>query len=74
MSQSFGGEILNLNAGLRMANSDRFNTQWIPQFGFAVNPGYGLNLKGNLSMGYRNPSFREMYLYKMANPDISRKK
>lgn len=74
LSQSFAGDILNLNAGLRMANSDKFDTQWVPQFGFAVNPGMGFNIKGNLAMGYRNPSFRELYLYRMANPDLNPEK
>ncbi len=70
VSQSLAGDLINLNTGLRMANSDKFDTQWVPQFGFAVNPGHGFNMKGNLAMGYRNPSFREMYLYRMANPDL----
>lgn len=74
LSQSLAGEILNLNAGLRMANSDKFHTQWIPQFGFAVNPGRNWTLKGTLAMGYRNPSFRELYLYRMANPDLQPEK
>ena len=74
LSQSFAGEILNLNTGLRVANSDMFKTQAIPQFGFAVNPGMGFNIKGNLAMGYRNPSFRELYLYRMANPDLQPEK
>lgn len=74
ISQSIAGEILNFNAGLRIANSNKFHTQWIPQFGFAINPGSGFNIKGNLSMGYRNPSFRELYLYKMANPNLNPEK
>jgi len=74
LSQSLADDILTLNAGLRMANSDKFDTQWIPQFGFAVNPGLGLNVKGNLAMGYRNPSFRELYLYRMANPGLNPEK
>lgn len=74
LSQSLADDILNLNAGLRIASSDRFATQWVPQFGFSVNPGYGYTIKGNLAMGYRNPSFRELYLYRMANPDLQPEK
>lgn len=74
LSQSLAGELLNLNGGLRMANSDKFDTQWIPQFGFALNPGNGFTVKGTLAMGYRNPSFRELYLYRMANPDLQPEK
>ncbi len=74
LSQSLVGELLNLNGGLRMANSDMFDTQWIPQFGFALNPGQGYTVKGTLAMGYRNPSFRELYLYRMANPNLQPEK
>ena len=74
LSQAFASELLRVNGGLRMANSDMFGSQWIPQFGFALNPGRGYTLKGNLAMGYRNPSFRELYLYRMANPDLKPEK
>lgn len=74
LSQMFFDNLLNVNAGLRMANSDKFDSQWIPQFGFSVNPGSAWTLKGNLAMGYRNPSFRELYLYRMANPDLQPEK
>ncbi len=70
LSQSFANGTVNINGGLRMANSDMFGTQWIPQIGFAVNPGQAFTIKGNLAKGYRNPSFRELYLYRMANPDL----
>ena len=74
LSQMFFDDFVNINGGLRMANSDKFDTQWIPQFGFSLNPGLGLTVKGNLAMGYRNPSFRELYLYRMANPDLQPEK
>lgn len=74
LSQSFADELVNLNGGLRVANSDKFDTQWIPQFGFSLNPGMGFTIKGTLAMGYRNPSFRELYLYRMANPKLQPEK
>ena len=74
LSQRLFNNILNLNGGLRMANSDKFHTQWVPQFGFSVNPGRGFTVKGNLAMGYRNPSFRELYLYRFANADLEPEK
>lgn len=70
LSQSLFGGIVILDAGLRMANSDRFGTQWIPQGGFVVRPAEGWMLKASAAKGYRNPSFREMYLYRPANPDL----
>lgn len=74
LSQQLFKGILNLNGGLRMANSDKFHTQWVPQFGLSVNPGRGFTVKGNAAMGYRNPSFRELYLYRFANPDLEPEK
>ena len=70
LSQSLAGERLNINGGLRMANSDMFDTQWVPQLGVAVNAGRGYTVKGNIAMGYRNPSFRELYLYRIANESL----
>lgn len=74
LSQMLLDGMVNVSAGLRMANSDRFHTQWVPQFGFSLNPGQDWTVKGNLAMGYRNPSFRELYLYRMANPDLQPEK
>jgi len=54
-----------------MANSDMFDTQWIPQGGFVVRPGKEWMVKGSVAKGYRNPSFRELYLYRTANTDLN---
>ena len=70
LAQEFFGGRLTLNGGLRMANSDMFDTQWIPQFGVIGHPGAGWTLKASVAKGYRNPSFRELYLYMPANPDL----
>ncbi len=71
LQQSLFNGLLTLNGGLRMANSDRFGSHWLPQVGFAVHPGDDWTLKASLAKGYRNPSFREMYLYAMANPELN---
>lgn len=70
LSQELFGGVLILNAGLRMANSDMFGTHWIPQGGVVVHPVEGWLLKASVAKGYRNPSFRELYLYRPANPDL----
>lgn len=70
LQQGLFNGILMLNGGLRMANSDKFGTHWLPQVGFAVRPAEGWSLKASLAKGYRNPSFRELYLYRPANPDL----
>ena len=70
LSQAFARRLLTVSAGLRMANSDMFGTQWVPQGGLAFSFPKGFNAKASAAMGYRNPSFRELYLYRMANPDL----
>jgi len=70
LQQALFDGVLTLNGGLRMANSDKFGTHWLPQVGFAVRPGDDWSIKASLAKGYRNPSFREMYLYAVANPDL----
>ncbi len=72
--QSLAGDIVSLSGGLRVATSDRFHTQWVPQIGLAVNPGQHITIKATAAMGYRNPSFRELFLYRMANPDLQPEK
>ncbi len=74
LSQCLASDVVNINGGLRMANSDMFGTQWVPQLGVALNPGRDWTVKATLAMGYRNPSFRELYLYRMANPDLKPEK
>jgi iron complex outermembrane receptor protein len=71
LAQTLFSNYLTLNVGLRMANSDIFSTQWIPQGGFVVRPGNNWMVKGSVAKGYRNPSFRELYLYRTANADLN---
>lgn len=73
-SQSLWQDQLVVTAGLRMANSDMFGTKWVPQFGISASPAHLFTIKASAAMGYRNPSFRELYLYRMANPDLQPEK
>lgn len=71
LAQNLWNDRIVLNAGIRMANSNMFDTQWIPQAGFVIHPYEDWSVKGSVAKGYRNPSFRELYLYRMANPDLN---
>ena len=71
LSQTLMKGALTLNGGVRMAGSDRFGVHWVPQLGLSVRPARGWNLKAAMAKGFRNPSFREMYLYAIANPDLN---
>lgn len=70
-SQALFNEVLVLSGGVRMANSDKFDTRWVPQGGFSLNLPAQVTIKASAAAGYRNPSFRELYLYRMANPDLN---
>lgn len=74
LSQQFWGERLTVSAGVRGALSNKFGGRAVPQGGIALNPGRGFSIKASAAMGYRNPSFRELYLYKFANPDLAPEK
>lgn len=71
LAQNLWKDRIVINAGLRMANSNLFDTQWVPQAGLVLRPHEGWTVKGSVAKGYRNPSFRELYLYRMANPDLN---
>lgn len=70
LSQQLLSGRMCVSAGVRGALSDKFGARAIPQGGVAVNLNGGLSFKASVAMGYRNPSFRELYLYKFANPDL----
>ena len=70
VSQGLWADALTLNAGLRYVINDRFDNTLVPQGGIVILPKYTTSLKASIAKGYRNPSFKELYLYKMANPDL----
>ena len=70
LSQRLLDDRLHLSGGLRVSNSDMFSTRLVPQIGVAYSPANLFTVKASAAMGYRNPSFKELYLYKMANPDL----
>lgn len=62
-SQGIWDNLLVLNAGMRVSRSSMFGTNIIPQGGLSINPGCGFNIKASVAKGYRNPSFKELYVY-----------
>ena len=69
-SQGLFDDLINLNAGVRFVINEKFGNSWIPQGGITLFPRGNSILKGSVAKGYRNPSFKELYLYKPANPDL----
>lgn len=71
LQQALFNNVLTLNGGLRMANSDMFGSHWLPQAGFTLRPIDNWSLKASVAKGYRNPSFMELYLYPPHNPELN---
>lgn len=70
MQQGFWGDILALNAGVRLQHSSQYGNEWVPQAGFILRPAKGSSLKFSFGKGFRAPNLRELYLYMPANPDL----
>lgn len=74
VSQSFADGKLVINGGLRIANSSIFTTELVPQIGAVWHLRNQWRLKTAVAKGYRNPSFKELYLYRMANANLEPEK
>lgn len=61
---------LTLDAGLRVDNHSQTGTEWIPQGGLVFRVTKGGELKAMASKGFRNPTLREMYLWRPANAEL----
>ena len=62
---------VTLSAGLRYDHHSQAGGEWIPQAGLVVRPIETGEFKFMFSKGFRNPTAKDMYLYKTANPDLS---
>ncbi len=61
---------LTLDAGLRYDYHSVAGGELIPQGGVVVRPIQQGELKATVSKGFRNPTMRELYLYKPANANL----
>ena len=61
---------MTLDAGLRWDHHSLSGSEWVPQLGVVVRPMDSGHLKAIVSKGFRNPSVRELYLYKPANEEL----
>ncbi len=59
-----------LNAGIRLDHHSVTGTEWIPQFGLSSRIMQHADLKATVSKGFRNPTIRELYLFRPANPGL----
>lgn len=67
-------DILTLDGGLRVDHYSHSGTEWIPQIGASVIlPGHS-ELKAMVSKGFRNPTLKDLYMFRSKNPDLSPEK
>lgn len=59
-----------VSGGIRYTSPESFDAEWLPQLG-AFHPLQGdWSIFGSVRRGYRTPSFRELYLFGINNPDL----
>ena len=61
---------LTFDAGMRYDHHSKAGGEWIPQVGLVVRPLATGELKAMASKGFRNPTPKEMFLYKPANEEL----
>ncbi len=64
------GRYLTLDAGIRLDHHSVTGTEWIPQVGLSAQLSQNSNLKAMASKGFRNPTVRELYMFRPANPEL----
>ncbi len=61
---------LTIDAGLRIDHHSVAGTEIVPQGALLFKPMKDGELKASVSKGFRNPTMRELYLYKVANAEL----
>ena len=61
---------VTLDAGLRYDYHTKVGGEWIPQAGLVVRPIETGEFKFMFSKGFRNPTYKDMYLYGTANAEL----
>lgn len=61
---------LTLDAGVRIDHHSVTGTEWIPQAGVSAYLSNNSSLKAIVGKGFRNPTIRELYMFRVANADL----
>lgn len=61
---------MTADMGVRLDHHSVTGNQWIPQGGLTFRLPHSMELKAIVGKGYRNPTIREMYMYRPANADL----
>lgn len=60
-----------LDAGLRYDHHSVSGSEWVPQAAIMFRPSSTAEIRATAGKGFRNPTAKEMYLYGMANDQLS---
>ena len=63
-------EWLTVDVGIRVDHHSVTGTEWIPQAGLSAYLPNNSSLKAMVSKGFRNPTIKELYMFRVANPDL----
>ena len=61
---------LTADAALRLDHHSVTGNEWIPQGGLTARLPHDMELRALVSKGFRNPTLRELYMYRPANADL----
>jgi len=68
------GTLFTLDIGQRVDHHSQTGTEWIPQAGLSMHLPRTAELKAMVSKGFRNPTIRELYMFRPQNPDLKPEK
>ncbi len=63
-------KFITLNAGLRADWHSQTGMELVPQGGLTFRLGYDSQIRAMVSKGFRNPTIRELYMFRPANKDL----
>jgi outer membrane cobalamin receptor len=63
-------KVLTLDAGIRFDHHSHTGSEWIPQAGISYILPHEALLRAMVSKGFRNPTLRELYMFRPKNPDL----
>lgn len=62
--------VLTLDAGIRYDYHSQTGSHWIPEGGISWHLPRAIEIKANVSKGFRNPTIRELYMFPPHNPNL----
>lgn len=62
--------IITAEAGVRVDHHSQTGTTFIPQFGISASLPHRASIKATIGKGFRNPTLRELYMWKPANDQL----